>query len=206
MAPTYKPHRSPFNVANVKLGIAQQEGYQAVFEAAGAQLYTVTSQEQITEENGLLRNAGLELRKPLKLSFPVNLKVQSDVEKYIGKWQETHSSSDATYHYKHTSYFTLRKTAGGKLAAVGGLEHFTTIYKGYVNPEKSSDKALPSPSKYNISLSDFVVDGSAISFTRINDVGVVYTVSGGLSADGKVLTVTMRRKVGHPLRRTFKMD
>ncbi|KAG9225711.1 hypothetical protein CCMSSC00406_0007568 [Pleurotus cornucopiae] len=197
----------PFNVANVKLSIAQHEGHQAVFEAAGAQLFTPSSQEQITEKNGLLKGAGLSLTYPLGLKFLVKLKVpQSDVEQYVGKWQETHSRSDATYHYKHMTYFTLRKTAGGKLAAVGGLEHYTTTYTGFVDSEGSSDAALPSPTPYDISLSDFEVDGSAISFTRINANGVVYKVSGELTADGKRLRLTMRRAGRPPVKRTYKRD
>lgn len=68
-------------MANVKLSIAQHEGHQAVFEAAGAQLFTPSSQEQITEKNGLLKGAGLSLTYPLGLKFLVKLKVpQSDVE------------------------------------------------------------------------------------------------------------------------------
>ncbi|KDQ34160.1 hypothetical protein PLEOSDRAFT_172242 [Pleurotus ostreatus PC15] len=196
----------PFNVANVKLSIAQHEGHQAVFEAAGAQLFAASSQEEVTEKNGLLNGAGLSLTSPLQLKFDVALKPAQG--RFLGKWQRSESgiTSNDKYHYKSTAHFTLRKTPGGKIVA-DGHEHWTTTYTGFAGSANPSEKSLPSPLQNRYELTDFKVGAkSGISFTRTAaSSGVTWKVAGDLSADGKWLTLTVKR-VGSdaPVSRVFK--
>lgn len=186
----------PFNVENVKLSIAQREGYKAVFGASKTQLFT--TEEYITDKNGLLKGAGLSLDSPLKLKFGVELKPPQShmASQFVGKWQRSDSgiTSNDKYHYKSMANFTLKKTPGGKIVA-DGHEHWTTTYTGFAGSGNPSEKSLPSPPKNKYELSDFkVASKSSISFTRTaTSSGVTWKVSGHLSADGKWLTLALKR-------------
>ncbi|KAF7440340.1 hypothetical protein PC9H_000684 [Pleurotus ostreatus] len=59
----------PFNVKNLNLAIALREGYQSIFEAGGAELYTTSSQTALPNKQGLPEDAGLHLTNPVKLKF-----------------------------------------------------------------------------------------------------------------------------------------
>lgn len=61
----------PFNVKNLNLAIASREGYQSIFEAAGAELYTTSSQTALPNKQGLPEDAGSHLTNPVKLKFPI---------------------------------------------------------------------------------------------------------------------------------------
>ncbi|KAF4576420.1 hypothetical protein EYR36_000982 [Pleurotus pulmonarius] len=182
----------PFNVQNLKLAIAQREGYQNIFEASGAQLYT-TSSLQVSDKDQLPRGAGSSLENVVQLKFPIKLKsLRSDkLSRFAGKWQFSRHGSNAQNSYKHFSHFTLSKTPEGTISAVGP-ERFTTTYTGWIGSEQSSDTPLPTSVQTKLELIDFkVLDDSTISFTRINKRdGTTCKTVGSLSADGKGLRLT----------------
>ncbi len=112
----------------------------------------------------------------------------------VGKWQRSGTYQNNTYHYKWTSYFTLKRTAAGNVVAVG-YEYSTTTYTGFVCPGKTNGQSLPPNKKDNYELSDFkVASKSSISFTRAAlSSGVTWKVEGDLHTNGKWLSVTMKR-------------
>ncbi|KAL4256687.1 hypothetical protein AB1N83_011566 [Pleurotus pulmonarius] len=201
----------PTDVQNIKLAIAQYEGFQAIFDVSGASLYTGSPSVEIPDPLGLPTGTGSGLGNPILLKFAVKLtrspasgssagghSTQSDnIASFVGKWQHSVVSTNKTTRFNTSGDFSLNRTPGNTLAA-SGHEFFYTHHKSWLNPKEAGNKALPPDGKWEYELSEFKVSGkSNISYVRKNiRNGIIWKMSGSLSGDGKWLTLTAT-PVGH---------
>ncbi|KAF4577008.1 hypothetical protein AB1N83_007726 [Pleurotus pulmonarius] len=196
------------NGQNIKLAIAQYEGFQETFDVSGASLYN--GSWLVPDPWVLSPVTGFGLQNPIVVVFPVKLtrsqasgssaspaSQSDDISDFVGKWQHSIVSTNKTTRFDIRRDFSIVRTRSNTLAA-SGHEFSYTHHRSWLSPKRGKHKALPPDAKTEYELSEFKVLGASnISFVRKNiRNGLIWKMEGSLGTDRTLMTL-IGTPVGH---------